>query len=159
MAVAQIALRSTTPLSHESHAIHNLPGPRTGIEISIWGWKTSPHQFLRKPRKPEKPIGFWYKIEFSKFEGKTKNRSGFPVYQSVFMVFDFHFFGIFKNFKSTRPVFGETTKPAWTGFVGFHENRPVFVDIVIHGHKSSPTIEPTSAMFRRQGGFGFGLSP
>jgi hypothetical protein len=137
-------------------------------------WKTGPHRFLQKPRKPEKPVGFLYKVQFSKFEGKNLkplgflkkrlvfsvywsvfdrffiqnskfewkmiNRSIFPVYRSVFSslspgLFSFQFFKKnqnFKNFKLNWPVFSELTKPVQAGFIDFHKNQPVFVDIVIH---------------------------
>jgi hypothetical protein len=42
--------------------------------------KTARDRFYRKPRKPKQSVGFWYKIQFSKFEKKeTENYQVFPV--------------------------------------------------------------------------------
>jgi hypothetical protein len=46
--------------------------------------KTAPHWFYRKPRKPEKSVGFRYKIQFLKFREKIENQAVFLVYQLVF---------------------------------------------------------------------------
>jgi hypothetical protein len=37
-----------------------------------------------------------------------------------------------KNLKMSQLVFDEPTKPVRSGFIGFHKNRTVFIDIVIH---------------------------
>jgi hypothetical protein len=36
-------------------------------------------------------------------------------------------FFISKSFEFNRSTFDEPTKPNWTGFIGFHKNRPVFI--------------------------------
>jgi hypothetical protein len=52
-----------------------------------------------------------------------------PVRFLVFVFFKFS--QIFKK-KLSRPVFDELTKPVRNDLVGFHKNRTVFIDIVIH---------------------------
>jgi hypothetical protein len=60
----------------------------------------------------------------------------------------FHFF-YFSNFqkKLSQPVFSEPIKPVRTGFDGFRENRPIFIDIVIHVHSTVMQTNPFKKNF------------
>jgi hypothetical protein len=72
-------------------------------------------------------LGF---IQNSIFEWKTLNQPVFSVYRSIFPIF-----GFFQNFSKikilnyNRPIFGESKKPDETCFIGFCDNRAVFIDI------------------------------
>jgi hypothetical protein len=72
-------------------------------------------------------VGFLFRNQILNENGKS---TGFLVYNSVFLFFQKNQKLNFLN--CNRPIFGELKKPVRIGFVGFHENRPVFVDIVIH---------------------------
>jgi hypothetical protein len=60
------------------------------------------------------------------------------IHSSFFRNFYFKISQNFNKFKFSRPIFGEPAKPVPTDFVGFHENQPIFDDIVIHGSWCPP---------------------
>jgi hypothetical protein len=91
-------------------------------------FKNRCHRFYHKPRKP---IGFWYKIQFSKFGENMKAERGFLFIEwfltdFLFKIqilnekgkpaslsldfFDFQFFKISQNLNCNRSIFGEPKK-------------------------------------------------
>jgi hypothetical protein len=46
--------------------------------------KIAPHRFYRKNAKLEKPVGFWYKIQFLKFVKRRLKPNGFLKNRTIF---------------------------------------------------------------------------
>jgi hypothetical protein len=85
-----------------------------GIELYIWGGKTVPTGFA----KPWKLVGFQYKNQNLKFEGKNENRSVFFGLAIGFQLVNFEW----KPWK----LVGFQYKNQNLKFEGKNENRSVF---------------------------------